>query len=119
MYYKAPDNSLHSLDDDSFKHFLPAGSIAITDAEAQALRPAPVPATPLEQIHKLEQAADDDMQKATRQSLLALALQTYMQITGQTEKVAATQGLMLVNPGFSRMYALEAACAVLRAQIPK
>jgi hypothetical protein len=39
MYYKAPDNSLHFLDDDAFVHLLPKGSIAITDAEAEALRP--------------------------------------------------------------------------------
>ena len=39
MYYKAPDNSLHFLDDAAFAHLLPEGSIAITDAEAEALRP--------------------------------------------------------------------------------
>ena len=50
MNYKAPDNtqtsgfSLHFLDDDSFVHLLPAGSIAITDEEAEALRPVPPPA---------------------------------------------------------------------------
>jgi len=41
MHYKAPNNSLHFLDDDSFAHLLPEGSIVITDAEAEALRPAP------------------------------------------------------------------------------
>lgn len=41
MHYKAPDNSLHFLDDDSFSHLLPAGSIAITDEEAEALCPKP------------------------------------------------------------------------------
>ena len=41
MHYKAPDNSLHFLDDDSFAHVLPVGSIAITDDEAEALRPVP------------------------------------------------------------------------------
>jgi hypothetical protein len=39
MNYKAPNNSLHFLDDDSFVHLLPAGSVQITDAEADALRP--------------------------------------------------------------------------------
>ena len=39
MHYKAPDNSLHFLDDDSFAYLLPEGSIAITEAEAEALRP--------------------------------------------------------------------------------
>lgn len=43
MHYKAPDNSVHFLDDDSFAHLLPEGSIAITDEEAEALRPVPQP----------------------------------------------------------------------------
>ena len=42
-HYKAPDNSLHFLDDDSFVHLLPAGSVQITDAEAEALRPVYTP----------------------------------------------------------------------------
>jgi hypothetical protein len=43
MNYKAPDNSVHFLDDDSFVHLLPAGSIAITPEEAEALKPVPPP----------------------------------------------------------------------------
>jgi len=39
MYYKAPDNSVHFLDSAEFEYLLPAGSVAITDAEANALRP--------------------------------------------------------------------------------
>ena len=42
MHYKAPDNSVHFLDDDSFAHLLPAGAVQITDAEAEALRPKTV-----------------------------------------------------------------------------
>jgi hypothetical protein len=38
-HYKAPDNSLHFLDDDSFAHLLPVGSVQITDEEAESLRP--------------------------------------------------------------------------------
>jgi hypothetical protein len=41
MHYKAPDNSLHYLDDEAFVHLLPAGSVPITDEEAEALRPVP------------------------------------------------------------------------------
>ena len=41
MHYKSPNNSVHFLDDDSFAHLLPAGSVQITDAEAEALRPKP------------------------------------------------------------------------------
>jgi len=43
MHYKAPDNSLHFLDDEAFFHLLPAGSVPITDEEAEALRPVPQP----------------------------------------------------------------------------
>ena len=39
MHYKAPDNSLHFLDDDAYAHLLPEGSVQITDEEAEALRP--------------------------------------------------------------------------------
>ena len=38
-HYKAPDNSIHYLDDNSFAHLLPTGSVQITDGEAEALRP--------------------------------------------------------------------------------
>jgi len=38
-YYKAPNNSVHFLSDSAYAHLLPAGSVEITDAEAEALRP--------------------------------------------------------------------------------
>lgn len=41
MHYKAPDNSMHFLDSAEFEHLLPAGSVQITDEEADALRPVP------------------------------------------------------------------------------
>jgi hypothetical protein len=40
--YKAPDNSLHFLDDASLEHILPSGCVQITEEEAEALRPTPV-----------------------------------------------------------------------------
>jgi hypothetical protein len=43
MYYKDPVNGLHSLDSTEFEYLLPAGSVAITDSEAQALRPSVEP----------------------------------------------------------------------------
>jgi hypothetical protein len=42
MHYKAPDNSLHFIEPE-FAYLLPAGSVAITDAEAEALRPVYTP----------------------------------------------------------------------------
>jgi hypothetical protein len=40
-HYKAPDNSLHFLDSQEYEYLLPAGSVPITDEEAEALRPKP------------------------------------------------------------------------------
>ena len=37
--YKAPDNTIHFLDSAEHEYFLPAGSVQITDAQAEALRP--------------------------------------------------------------------------------
>lgn len=45
-HYKDTDNKLHFLDDESFAHLLPPGSVKITDAEAEALRPVPAPVVP-------------------------------------------------------------------------
>lgn len=42
-HYKSPDNSLHWLDDAKFANLLPAGSVQITDAEADAIREANKP----------------------------------------------------------------------------
>lgn len=43
MYYKSPDNKVHFLDSSEYEYLLPVGSVQITDAEAEALRPvAPV-----------------------------------------------------------------------------
>ena len=43
MHYKAPNNSLHFIDSAEYEYLLPAGSVAITDAEAEALRPVYIP----------------------------------------------------------------------------
>jgi hypothetical protein len=39
--YKDPENNLHFLDSSDYEYMLPAGSVQITDAEAEALRPQP------------------------------------------------------------------------------
>ena len=41
MHYKAPDNTVHFLVSVEYEHLLPAGSVQITDAEAEAMRPKP------------------------------------------------------------------------------
>lgn len=38
-HYKAPDNSVHFLDLVDHEYLLPAGSVQITDEEAETLRP--------------------------------------------------------------------------------
>jgi hypothetical protein len=45
MHYKAPDNSVHFLDSADYEYLLPAGSVQITDEEAEALRPQPAELT--------------------------------------------------------------------------
>jgi len=42
-HYKAPDNSVHFLDSADYEYLLPAGSVQITDEEAEALRPVYTP----------------------------------------------------------------------------
>jgi hypothetical protein len=42
-HYKAPDNSIHFLDSADYEYLLPAGSVQITDEEAEALRPVYTP----------------------------------------------------------------------------
>lgn len=42
MHFRAPDSTIHYLDDPAFLSLLPRGSVAITDADvAEARRPAP------------------------------------------------------------------------------
>lgn len=45
-HYRAPDNSVHFLDNARFSYLLPAGSVPITDEQAEALRPKPPPPPP-------------------------------------------------------------------------
>ena len=55
--YKDTNNELHFLDSAEFEYLLPAGCVAITDEEAQAIqaeieanKPAPVELTPQEKL---------------------------------------------------------------------
>lgn len=45
-HYKDQANNTHFIDDEAFEHVLPPGSVKITDAEAEALRPVPAPVVP-------------------------------------------------------------------------
>lgn len=80
-HYKAPDNSLHFLDDDNFVSLLPAGSIAITDEEAEALRPQPTAPTVQDQIVAIE-AANPITHRNLRDLAMAVAALGEL-VTGQ------------------------------------
>lgn len=60
--YQAPDGSLHGIDPE-FAYFLPAGSVEVTDAEADAIRVASSAPTPDQlratAIVDIEQRRDD------------------------------------------------------------
>ena len=79
MHYKSPGNFLHFLDDDSYAHVLPAGSIAITSAEADALRIANIPAPTVAELNATIIA---QMEAADRRIIRAL-------VEGDTARIAA------------------------------
>lgn len=45
-YYRAPDDSLHALEDTQFEYLLPDGSVEIDETEYEASIPAPVIVAP-------------------------------------------------------------------------
>ena len=109
MNYKAPDNSLHFIDPE-FEHLLPAGSVQITDEEAEALRlaaiPAPVPPTVAQQLAQLD--ADNALSQRSLRDFIRVA----------TEALKLGQPVDLtVLPGVAKVYAVEAEAAALRAQL--
>lgn len=55
-HYKDTENKVHFIDDVQFEHFLPAGSVQITEAEAQELQvEAPVvQAVQIDPVDKLK-----------------------------------------------------------------
>lgn len=100
--YKAPDNSLHVIEPE-FAHLLPEGCIAITEEEAEALRPVPQ-VDPKEairaQIKQLE--AEQLMPRATREFML-----TFMEMNAPAEVLA-------VNPGYQAVKAFDNQIKALR-----
>jgi hypothetical protein len=107
MHYKAPDNSVHFLDDDSFVNLLPAGSIAITEEEAEALKPVHTPSVQ-EQLAALD-AANQLSQRNLREFIL---------LTAEAVKLA-TNGAVDLNQvvGVAKVAQVEAEAAALRSQL--
>jgi len=104
MHYKAPDNSIHFLDDDNFIQLLPAGSVPISDAEAaliiEASKPIVDPKEAIRaQIKQLE--ADQLMPRATREFMLL-----YVETNGLT-----------AMPGYAPLKAFDEQIKALRAQL--
>lgn len=119
MNYKAPDNSLHFLDDDTLTFLLPEGSVSITEEEAEALRPKPPEPNPIDQIRALEQQYADAQAKMTRQALLVIALDKACadpSAAGLTrDEVHAV--LMSGDNGYRALYLLEQQVSALRKQL--
>lgn len=109
MHYKAPDNSLHFLDDDLFVHLLPTGSVLITDEEAEAIRAANTPEpTAQDKLNAL-----DEKNKLTQRNLretIMLMNEAFKQITDGALDLSAI-------PGVAMVYAVEAEAEELRAQL--
>ena len=72
MKYKDLHSKVHVIEPE-FAYMLPEGSVHITDAEAEALRPVSPPPTALDQIRAIENKPDvaDAFVRATRQLLLS------------------------------------------------
>jgi hypothetical protein len=107
-HYKAPDNSVHFLDDDSFAYLLPEGSQPITDEEAEALRPVPPLPTVQELLAKLD--IDNTLtQRNLRESILLMA---------EAVKVATNNAVDLSQiPGIAKVAQVEAEAVLLRKQL--
>ena len=107
MNYKAPDNSLHVIEPE-FAHLLPAGSVPITEQEAEALRPVPQPPTVAQQLDALD-AANALTQRNLRETVMLMA-EAFKQVTNGALDLSSV-------PGVARVYQVEAEAAVLRATL--
>jgi hypothetical protein len=107
MNYKAPDNSLHFIEPE-FAHLLPAGSVPITEEEADALRPVPPPPTPLELLAKLD--ADNALTQRNLRETIMLMAEAFKVATNGAVDLSQVRGVQMV-------YAVEAEAEVLRAQL--
>ena len=107
QHYKAPDNSLHFIEPE-FARLLPAGCVAITEEEAEALRPVPPPPTTHDLLNKLD--ADNTLtQRNLRETIMMM---------NEAFKMVSNNAVDLSNiPGVAQVYAVEAQAEVLRGQL--
>lgn len=107
MYYKAPDNSLHSIEPE-FAHLLPAGCVPITPEEAEALRPVPPAPTAQDLLNKLD--ADNTLTQRNLRETIMLMNEAFKLVSSNSVDLSAV-------PGVAQVYAVEAQAAVLRGQL--
>ena len=107
MNYKAPDNSLHFIEP-TFAHLLPAGSVPITNEEAEALRPIPPSPTAQDLLNKLD--ADNTLTQRNLRETIMLMNEAFKTISGGALDLGQI-------PGVAQVYAVEAEAAVLRGQL--
>jgi hypothetical protein len=107
MNYKAPDNSLHFIEPE-FAYLLPEGSIQITEEEAEALKPVPVPPTVQEQLAELD-ATNALSQRNLRETVMLMA-EAFKTISGGSVDIT-------LIPGVAKVFAVEAQAAALREQL--
>ena len=103
--YKSPDNKVHYLDSAEYEHLLPAGSIQITDEEAEALLPKPVAPKPQDIIDSME-----------RTTLLPRVTREFMLAAFAAQAAAAGVDPMS-NIGYARLKALDEQISTLRKEI--
>lgn len=107
MHYKSPDNSIHFIEPE-FAHLLPAGSIQITDEEAEALRPVPPPPTVQDQLAQLD-AENALTQRNLRETVMLMA-QAFKTLSGGALDLSAI-------PGVAKVFEVEAQAKALREQL--
>jgi hypothetical protein len=108
MHYKSPNNSVHFLDDDSFVHLLPAGSVAITEEEAEALRPVPPLPTVQDQLNKLD--ADNTLTQRNLRNTIMLMNEAFKLVSNNAVDLSGI-------PGVAKVYEVEAQAETLRSQL--
>lgn len=114
-YYKSADNRVHWIESEEFTSILPAGSVAITEEEAEELRQ---PQLTLQQQIEIIKAEIDEIERAdlmNRRAREAFIL--------QAEALAASQynmtplQLYAVNPGYKGAKDVDDLCKAKRLQI--
>lgn len=101
--YKAPDNTLHSVEPE-FAHLLPAGCVAITAEEAEALCPKPLESDPKDAIRA-------QITTLEREQLMPRATREFMLFDLESRFAAE---VLAVNPGYQAVKAFDNQIKALR-----